>query len=67
MSGGSKTKTQTTTVNSAPWVGVQPYLTQSYGQYQNYINNPSPTPARNNAIDTLFRSTLPHGERLASI
>lgn len=53
MSGGSKTKTQTTTVNSAPWVGVQPHLTQSYGQYQDYINNPSPTPARNNAIDTL--------------
>lgn len=53
MSGGGGSKTQTTTTSSAPWVGVQPYLTSAYGQYQDYINNPSSTAARSNAIDTL--------------
>lgn len=56
-SGGGST---TSTTNSAPWVGQQPYLnnlfSQAYGTYSNYLQNPATaavagfTPMQNQAM-----------------
>ena len=40
MSGGSKQGSTTTTQNSAPWSGLQPFLTDLYGRAQTQSNAP---------------------------
>lgn len=47
--GGSKTTTQ----DNSPWVAQQGYLTNGYNYAQGILENPTPTPAADQAISTL--------------